>query len=97
VATRPIPASCLTPAQIEAVRKVYTGPVDARSGQAIYPGLERFDAWVTNGTVPNRIEASRLTADFKIDRTRPLCPWPQTARHKGSGSVDDAANFECRQ
>ena len=28
--------------------------------------------------------------------TRPLCPWPQVAVYKGSGSTDDAANFECR-
>jgi len=28
--------------------------------------------------------------------TRPLCPWPQVAVYKGSGSTDDAASFECR-
>ena len=28
--------------------------------------------------------------------TRPLCPWPQVAVYKGSGSTDDAVNFECR-
>ena len=28
--------------------------------------------------------------------TRPLCPYPQVARYKGTGSVDDAANFVCR-
>jgi hypothetical protein len=30
-----------------------------------------------------------------VDRTRPLCPYPQTAHYKGSGSTDDAANFVC--
>jgi hypothetical protein len=30
-------------------------------------------------------------------RTRPLCAFPKTARYKGSGSTDDAANFECAQ
>jgi len=28
--------------------------------------------------------------------TCPLCPYPQVARYKGTGSVDDAANFVCR-
>ena len=28
-----------------------------------------------------------------MDRTRPLCPYPQVARYAGSGSIDDAANF----
>ena len=32
----------------------------------------------------------------KPQMTRPLCPWPQVAVYKGSGSADDAANFECK-
>jgi feruloyl esterase len=35
-------------------------------------------------------------ADGKIVRTRPLCPYPQVARHSGNGSADDAANFACK-
>jgi hypothetical protein len=27
--------------------------------------------------------------------TRPLCPYPQTAKYKGSGDTNDAANFVC--
>jgi len=27
--------------------------------------------------------------------TRPLCPWPKTARYTGKGSIRDAANFTC--
>lgn len=48
-------------------------------------------AWVEKGTAPERIVASRK------DRTRPLCAYPKTAKYKGSGSTDDAANFECVQ
>jgi len=29
-------------------------------------------------------------------RTRPLCVYPQHAVYKGTGSIDDAANFACR-
>jgi feruloyl esterase len=28
-------------------------------------------------------------------RTRPLCPFPQVAKWKGTGSTDEAGNFEC--
>ena len=31
----------------------------------------------------------------KVDRTRPLCPYPLVARYKGTGSIDEAANFRC--
>jgi len=37
---------------------------------------------------------SRMEAG-KAVRTRPLCPYPQIAKYKGSGSIDDAANFAC--
>jgi feruloyl esterase len=29
----------------------------------------------------------------KVIRTRPLFPYPQIAKYKGSGSTDDAENF----
>jgi len=31
----------------------------------------------------------------KAVRTRPLCAYPEVARYKGSGSIDDAASFAC--
>jgi feruloyl esterase len=33
--------------------------------------------------------------DGAVVRTRPLCPYPQVARYKGQGSIDEAANFAC--
>ena len=47
------------------------------------------------GQAPERIVASRVR-DGTIDRTRPLCPYPQVATFKGTGSTADAANFVCR-
>jgi hypothetical protein len=32
-----------------------------------------------------------------VDRTRPLCAYPEVARYAGSGSTDDAANFVYRR
>jgi feruloyl esterase len=28
--------------------------------------------------------------------TRPLCPYPQRAVYKGTGSINDAANYTCK-
>jgi feruloyl esterase len=62
---------------------------------------DHFDAmtsivnWVEHGTAPDTIAASRWR-DGKVDRTRPLCPYPQAAAYKGAGSIDDAGSFVCR-
>ena len=53
-----------------------------------------LEQWVENGKAPDQIIASHAT-NGKVDRTRPLCPYPQTARYTGSGSADEAANFVC--
>ena len=54
-----------------------------------------LEPWVEQGKAPDAIIASH-SRDGKVDRTRPLCPYPQLATYKGSGSIDDAANFVCR-
>ena len=43
---------------------------------------------------PTQIIAAHITAG-KVDKTRPLCPYGQVAKYKGTGSTDDAANFSC--
>ncbi len=63
-------------------------------------GTSTFDVetplirWVEAGDAPKSIEASRVSGG-KVNRTRPLCPYPQVARYQGSGSIDEAANFSC--
>jgi feruloyl esterase len=65
------------------------------------PGPSRFDTiaaleqWVEKGTAPDKIVASHLTPAGVVDRTRPLCPYPQEAQWKGTGSTDLAENFVC--
>jgi feruloyl esterase len=56
------------------------------------PALEQ---WVEKGQAPTRVEASHST-NGRIDRTRPLCPYPQVAHYKGSGSIDAADSFVCQ-
>jgi tannase/feruloyl esterase len=50
--------------------------------------------WVEKGKAPDSIVASKIT-NGRVVRTRPLCPYPQVARYKGDGSIDEAANFRC--
>ena len=54
-----------------------------------------LEEWVEQGKAPDRIMASHRT-DGIVDRTRPLCPYPQVAVYTGTGSTDDAENFVCR-
>src|SRR5918993_3112784 len=64
------------------------------------PGPNQIDAltaleqWVEKGIAPDKLIASHST-NGRIDRTRPLCLYPQVARWKGTGSTDEAANFAC--
>ncbi|MFI9815939.1 tannase/feruloyl esterase family alpha/beta hydrolase [Saccharothrix variisporea] len=62
-------------------------------------GLTEFDpvhallAWVEHGAAPDRIIATGRDAAGNVVRTRPVFPYPLTARYTGTGSTDDAANF----
>ena len=64
-------------------------------GPNTFDMLGVLDQWVQSGKAPDRVLASKLK-DGVVERTRPLCPYPQIATYKGSGSTDDAANFVCK-
>ena len=64
-------------------------------------GCSNFDKltpliqWVEKGIAPDSLLGAQIVSG-KTVRTRPLCPYPQVAKYKGSGSIDDAANFVCK-
>ncbi len=64
-------------------------------GPDTFDAVKALEDGVERGRAPARLEASHST-DGRVDRTRPLCPYPQVARYSGAGSIDDAANFVCR-
>jgi feruloyl esterase len=64
-------------------------------GPNTFDVVAALEQWVEQRRAPDRILASHATGGV-VDRTRPLCPYPQTAAYQGSGSIDDAANFTCR-
>lgn len=64
--------------------------------------------WVEKGQAPDTLQASArgagnaggVNADvpstWSAARTRPLCAYPKVAKYKGSGDVEQAANFSCQ-
>lgn len=63
-------------------------------GPNTFDALTALEQWVEGGQAPASIVASH-TSGPGVNRTRPLCPFPQHAVYKGTGSIDDAANFTC--
>jgi feruloyl esterase len=63
-------------------------------GPNTFDRMRVIEQWVEHGEAPERIPATHSTNGL-VDRTRPLCPYPKVANYKGTGSIDDAANFSC--
>jgi feruloyl esterase len=60
-----------------------------------FGGVAALDQWRDAGNAPAVIVAWR-SRDGSVDRTRPLCPYPQVATYVGKGSTDDASSFVCK-
>jgi len=62
----------------------------------IFSALEQ---WVEKGVAPGPIVATKFVDDLDpsqgVKLTRPLCPYPQIAKYKGTGDTNSAANFAC--
>lgn len=57
-----------------------------------------LEQWVETGTAPEEIIATKYKGDSRPENekmTRPLCPYPQTAKYKGTGDPNQAASFSC--
>jgi hypothetical protein len=64
------------------------------------PKFGIFDAlvdWVEKDSPPDTVIATKYSPEKTVVMTRPLCPYPQLARYKGTGDTNDAANFACTQ
>jgi feruloyl esterase len=66
------------------------------------PGPNTFDTltalenWVEHGVAPDAIIASHSSGSpATVDRTMPLCKFPEQARYDGTGDVKDASNWSC--
>jgi Tannase and feruloyl esterase len=57
-----------------------------------------LEQWVERGTVPNAIVATKYEGGDQtkgVKMARPLCPYPQIAKYKGSGDSNDVGSFVC--
>ena len=63
-------------------------------GPNVFDMLTALETWVERGTAPTRVVASHL-ANGAVDRTRPICRYPNVARYTGTGSIDAAESFRC--
>ena len=68
-----------------------TGQVDAD-----HDVLDALDRWVEKGRAPGRIVATQFTAEGKVRRQMPLCPYPAVAAYVG-GDVDRPESFACKR
>ncbi|KAJ5734889.1 uncharacterized protein N7483_000014 [Penicillium malachiteum] len=55
-------------------------------------------AWVENNTAPDYLIGTKFHDETTLDyvtKQRPICPFPQQARYKGSGDMWEPQNWEC--
>jgi feruloyl esterase len=76
-----------------------------------FDALGAVQKWVEEGIAPDQIKATYFDqssmfrpragmqdtpqSPAKVQKTRPVCPYPRVAIYKGSGDTNDAANFKC--
>jgi feruloyl esterase len=84
--------------KIQGSHRLFMAPGMAHCGGGEGPNtfdmVTALEQWVEQGKAPAQILASH-SREGKVDRTRPLCPYPQVASYKGTGSIDEATNFQC--
>ena len=61
----------------------------------VFDTLTTMVQWREHGVAPKEIIASQIMKGT-VSRTRPLCPYPQAAQYKKTGSSDQAENFVCQ-
>jgi len=67
-------------------------------GPNLFDTISALEKWVENGQAPDAIPATHFVNNnpaLGIDRTMPLCAFPEEAQYSGSGDVNSAANWAC--
>lgn len=72
-------------------------------GPNSFDALTAMENWVEKGIAPDALPAKLFPAnamgfkdfDKTPTRTMPLCKFPEMARYKGAGDVNDGANWSC--
>ncbi len=61
-----------------------------------FDSLKAIEQWKESGKAPDQLIVSRYKNGMEVGK-RLVCPYPQIAKYKGSGSTDDAANYTCKE
>jgi feruloyl esterase len=61
------------------------------NGPNTFDTIGTLEQWRERGMTPSQIMATNPDSGLK----RPLCPFPQYAKYKGTGDLKDAANWAC--
>jgi feruloyl esterase len=74
--------------------------IPGAGGCVVGEGFQAFEAlqeWVEEGKAPDQIIYNHRMSGRggKVYRTRPVCAYPKVSKYKGSGDINDAANFTC--
>jgi feruloyl esterase len=72
------------------------GHCSGGEGPNTFDMVTALERWVEAGVAPSQIPASITRPSAMLNRSRPLCPYPEVAVYKGSGSTDEGGNFACR-
>jgi len=64
------------------------------AGADTFEKLGTIDQWVETGKAPDQLPSSKMSQG-KVAFSRPLCAYPAVARYRGTGDINDAANFTC--
>jgi feruloyl esterase len=66
-------------------------------GPDVFDSVTAIDEWVVKGVAPEQMLATKFAnrRSGPVQRTMPLCKFPQEAQYQGSGDVNDAANWTC--
>jgi len=75
-----------------------SGEPPASQNDAEHNIVRALQRWVESGTAPEKVVATKYVdneAKKDVAFQRPLCPYPRVALYKGSGDMNDAANFSC--
>ena len=84
---------------VQSFYRLFMAPGMAHCGGG--PGPNAFDMqnaleqWLERGIAPDAVIATH-SINGVVDRSRPLCPYPQVAIYKGTGDTNDVMNFACR-
>src|SRR5207245_2174622 len=85
---------------VQRFARLFMMPTVFHCGRTYGPGTAvQFDfinpitRWVEQGSAPDKVIVTHTDQMDKVVRTRPVFAYPEQAKYKGSGSIDDAANF----